>query len=311
MPVYRREGSPYWWYSFTINGRRFRGSTGRETKREAEEVERDEYSRIKRSASRGADWTLQVVLSTYWNEHARLSRDARTVETHFANIQAIIGKDVRTSRLTNGALMDYRARRRGSKTPRGTFVTQHSINRELAYLRAAFEHCRRFHGLTMPDVDWKGLKAKEPPHRVRFLSRDEYAKLMEAAHDTLRPIIAVAVGTGLRQGNLLRLDWKQVRLDAGVIEIPRAKSGRSHVVRLSAAVRAVLATTPPAQRKGPVFDLTNFRRRWSDALDDAGIEDFRFHDLRHTFASWARQAGADLADICEALGHSSITMTLR
>jgi integrase len=60
-----------------------------------------------------------------------------------------------------------------------------------------------------------------------------------------------------------------------------------------------------------VFDTTNFRRRWQNAVKRAGLENFRFHDLRHTFASWARMSGADLADICEALGHSNISVTMR
>lgn len=311
MPVSKRPDSPYWWYSISIGGRRFRGSTGKTTKREAEEVERDEYARIKRNQGRASDWTLQDVLSTYWTEHARLSRDAGTVETHFANLQALIGKDVRTSQLTSGDLMDYRARRRASKTPRGGMVQHHSINRELAYLRAAFEHCRRFHGQPMPDVDWRGLKAKEPPHRIRFLTRAEYDALLAVAHESIKPIIVTAVGTGIRQGDLFRLDWRQIKLDARLIELPKIKGGKAHVVRLSPAVIAALSRTPAEKRRGRVFDLTNFRRRWDAALDAAGIEDFRFHDLRHTFASWARMAGADIADICEALGHSSIAMTMR
>ena len=57
--------------------------------------------------------------------------------------------------------------------------------------------------------------------------------------------------------------------------------------------------------------MTNFRSRWQRAVKAAELVDFRFHDLRHTFASWARMAGADLADICEALGHSDISVTMR
>jgi integrase len=60
-----------------------------------------------------------------------------------------------------------------------------------------------------------------------------------------------------------------------------------------------------------VFDVTNFRKRWDAAVKAAELEDFRFHDLRHTFASWARMNGADLADIKEALHHSTLNMSLR
>jgi integrase len=119
-----------------------------------------------------------------------------------------------------------------------------------------------------------------------------------------------AVATGLRKANVLALDWKQVKLDRKAI-IVRVKGNKEHVVRIGGALMAMLSTTPPEQRKGRVFDVTNFRRRWEAALKAAEIENFKFHDIRHTFASWARQAGADIADVSDALGHSSISMTMR
>lgn len=246
-----------------------------------------------------------MTISTYWNERAKLSGNAKTIETHFADLQSGLGKDLKTSRLTAGALMDYRARRRGKG------VKAHSVNREFAYLRAAYNHCHRFHGQALPRVDWKGLKAAEPPHRIRFLSHEEYDRLMGVAHPDLRPIILCAVTTGLRRANVLSLEWRQVRLDERVIQLGRIKGNKAHNVRISAALRAVLAMTRPEDRRGRVFETTGFQRRWNKAVTDAALEDFRFHDLRHTFASWARQAGADIADICEALGHSSISMTMR
>ena len=78
---------------------------------------------------------------------------------------------------------------------------------------------------------------------------------------------------------------------------------------MSAPARAIISADKV--RKGQVFDTTNFRKRWYAAVADSRLEDFRFHDLRHTFASWARQSGADIADICEALGHSNIAVTMK
>lgn len=308
MPVRKRSGSPFYWYSFSIDGRRFRGSTGKTTERAAKEIERDQYQLAKRQTETKRDWTLQDVLSTYWNERAKLKPSGYAIEGHFADLQRILGKDLRTSKLTDGALMDYRATRRGERK-RGKMPAANSINRDFAYLRAAYEHCARFHKQPLPAIDWKGLKAVEPAWRVRFLSGEEYRALMAAAHPSLRPIILCAVATGLRQGNIFGLDWRQVQLDARAITVHIGKGNKRRVKRITPALMAVLSTMP--KRTGKVFDLTNFKRRWHEALEAAGIEDFRFHDLRHTFASWARQAGADLADICEDLDHSNISMTLR
>lgn len=308
MPVRRRQGSPYFWYSFSIDGRRFRGSTGCATERAAKEVERDQYQAAKRQMSTKRDWTLQDVLSTYWGERASGKASAYSIEGHFADLQRLLGKDKRTSKLTDGDLMDYRARRRGERR-RGKVPAENSINRDFAYLRAAYEHCARFHKQPLPAIDWKGLKAKEPAWRVRFLSGEEYQALMAVAHPSLRAIVLCAVATGLRQGNIFGMGWDQVQLGARSITVHIGKGNKRRVKRITPALMAVLSAMP--HRTGKVFDTTNFKRRWHAALEAAGISNFRFHDLRHTFASWARQAGADLADICEDLDHSNISMTLR
>jgi integrase len=302
MPVYRRAGSPFFWYSFTVSGRRFRGSTGSSTKREAEEIERDQRHLVKQSQGRSADWTLLAVLNAYWVEHAKFKRSSAMIHTHLADLQSGLGGATIASKLTAGELIDYRAKRRGKG------VQAHSVNREFAYLRAALEHCARFHKQPLPAIDWKGLKAAEPAWRTRYLSRAEYAALMAAADPRLRPIILCAVATGLRQANILTLDWRQVQLDTKTISV-KAKRDRAHIVRITPALMAVLSTMP--NRKGRVFDRTNFKRLWYAAIADAGLEDFRFHDLRHTFGSWARQEGADIAAIKDDLGHSNIGMTLR
>ncbi len=304
MPVYRRAGSPFWWYSFAAGGRRLRGSTGRTSKREAEQVERDERHRISQAQGQGADWTLLAVLNAYWAEHAKFKRSATMIEAHLAEIQSGLGGATIAARITAGALMDYRAKRRG------TGCQSHTVNRDFAYLRAALEHCRQ-HGVQMPAIDWKRLKAVEPPGRIRFLSHDEYERLMAVAHREIRPVILCAVTTGLRRGDIFRLDWQQVKLGERIIQVRRTKANKALQIRISPALVAALSTIPPEKRRGKPFIWTGFRRRWEKALKDAEIVDFRFHDLRHTFASWARQAGADLADICEALGHASISMTMR
>lgn len=305
MPVRKREGSPFYWYSFSFAGHRFRGSTGKTTEREAKEVERDQYQLAKKGAQTAGEWSLLTIFNTYWREHASDKKGFATIETNLGLLQKALGKDLTASGLTNGALMDYRAKRRGEG------VKAHTVNREFAYLRAAYEHCARFHGQPLPKIDWKGLKAKEPPGRIRFLSSEEYAVLMERAHESIRPIILCAVTTGLRKDNILTLDWKQVKLVERVIQIKRTKAGRAHSVKIGAALMAALSRTEPDKRRGKVFNLTNFRRRWMAAVKDAKLEDFRFHDLRHTFASWARIDGADLADLREALDHSTLAMTVR
>ena len=316
MPVRKREGSPFFWYTFSINGRRFRGSTGKTTKREAVEVERDQYQRLEKSFLPRKNWTLQAVLSAYWKEHAQHTRSAFDIETAFANLQRLLGKGKKMTELTNGDLMDYRAVRRGEQRKKkdGSPVRRappaaNSINREFAYLHAACRHCDRFHKQPMPDIDWKELKAKEPPWRRRFLGREDEAPAFLAALPAhIREIVICAIVTGLRRGNIVAMDWEQVSLSERLITVT-VKGGGEHTVKIPPMLMAILSTK--AKRKGKVFDATNFDRHWYAAIDVAGLKNFRFHDLRHTFASWARKSGIDLATLRVALHHSDISMTMR
>lgn len=315
MPVSKRKGSPFFWYSFNLNGRRFRGSTGKTTKREAAEVERDQIHLARKSFTPKRDWDLQTVLSTYWSEHASHTRSAYDIEGHFASLQRVLGKGKKTSELTNGDLMDYRATRRGEvrfrkdRKPVNRTLAANSVNREFAYLHAAYRHCNRYHKQPMPDIDWKELKAKEPPWRKRFLAREDEAPAFLAALPTsAREIVICAIVTGLRRASVIGLDWDQVKLSERIITVP-VKGGGEHTVKIPPVLMAILSTRP--SRKGQVFDATNFRRRWDGAIAAAGLKNFRFHDLRHTFASWARKAGADLPTLKEALHHSDISMTAR
>jgi integrase len=316
MPVRKREGSPFYQYSFSVRGCRFRGSTGHTDKSKAKEVERDQYQLAKKNLTPLQDWDLQTVLSTYWTGHAKGTDSANDIEAAFANLQRIVGKRKRTSELTSGDLMDYRAKRRGEQRFRkdGEAVKRgppkaYSINREFAYLYAAYNHCRRHHRQPMPDIDWKHLKAKEPTWRRRFLARENEAPAFLAAlPGGAREIVICAIVTGLRQSNVIRLDWSQVNLAERIIAVT-AKGKKEHIVSIPPALMAILSTKQ--KRKGRVFDATNFRRKWEAAVKAAGLENFRFHDLRHTFASWARKAGADLPTLKEALNHSDISMTMR
>lgn len=339
MPVTTRPGSPFLWYDFQIDGRRFRGSTKTADARKARLIEAQRYDEAKRGMTPVTDWRLRDVFGAYWSEHARHCAGSTDIFFKFEVLSEFLGADLPATKLTNAMLLDYRAARRGGGIvlpadmidsrpkswivrmigPKHTSgrdgklraVTPQSVNRDLAHLRAALYWARDVHGRAIPTLAWKQLLVREAEHRVRFADADEFARLMTAAHPDLRPIILMAVTTGLRRSNILDLGWHQISLASSTITIPRSKGRRPGTVSIAPALRATLALTPVAKRTGRVFDTTNFRRRWAAAVKDAGLVDFHFHDLRHTFASWARQNGADIADICDALMHSSVSVTMR
>ena len=302
MPLYKRKGSPFWQYSFTVDGVRFRGSTGETGKREAARVEAERLHQYRHATVPRDNWTLAHCLAIYWQDQARHKRSSEVTLHKLGKLREHLDKDKPIMALTNVDLLEYRAKRRGEG------LEPHSVNRDFAYLKAALRHAQQMHGQQVPSLAWRELKATEPTGRTRYLSRTEYSQLLEHCDDALALLVRFAVATGLRKTNILTLDWRNVDLDSGRVSVI-LKGNKPHVVTLPAEMRAALSTLP--DRQGKVFDSHRFRRRWEKAVKAAGLKDFRFHDLRHTCASWMRMAGVDIADICDALGHSSVTVTMR
>lgn len=261
------------------------------------------------------EWRIRECFAAYYQEHAKHRETEDDIFRSLEILSAHFGKDTPIAAIGNSDVMDFRARRRGGtiKVDDRTFgmVGPATVNRDLAYLKAALTWANVMHGKQVPALAWKRLRLDEPEHRIRFAGAEEFAKLLEVAHEAIRPAIVAAVTTGLRKTNLLGIHWHQIDLGRRTITIPRTKGRKPLVIRITGPLAAVLGRVPPAEREGKVFDCTNFRKRWEAARDAAGLVDFHFHDLRHTFASWARMNGADLADICEAMGHSTVAVTMR
>jgi integrase len=166
--------------------------------------------------------------------------------------------------------------------------------------------------------------------RVRYLTDDEEARLLEAAPDWLAPLITVAIHTGMRRGELLRLKWSDVDFVSGTIFVRVSKSGEGRRIPLSPTAHRTLVALRDARRErmrarvvsqseaaGTVFTapeggfVMNLGRIWYPVLSRAGIEGLRFHDLRHTFASRLAMKGVDLYRVQLLMGHKTPAMTLR
>jgi integrase len=154
--------------------------------------------------------------------------------------------------------------------------------------------------------------------RIRYLTREEFVKVLEAADPRVRPVIVFAVHTGMRQSEILGLQWSDMDLENRYASLYVTKNSEPRKVALNAS--AVLAVLPLKLSKSdyvfsdssgvplsPRTVLDWFKR----ALAKAGIRDFRFHDLRHTCASWMAMAGVPIEKIKAQLGHKDIRMTMR
>ncbi len=136
----------------------------------------------------------------------------------------------------------------------------------------------------------------------------------EGYTDHVAPIILLALNTGLRRGELRQLTWKDVDFPRQVLTVRAgvAKSGKARHVPLNAeALRILEAWRSEHPGAGPVFGIASIKTAWDGLMTAAKIENFRFHDMRHDFASRLVMAGVDLNTVRELLGHGDITMTLR
>jgi integrase len=163
---------------------------------------------------------------------------------------------------------------------------------------------------------------REDNNRVRFLTREEEEKLRKVIKRKWSwhlPELDLAVNTGIRKGSQYGLTWAMVDWKGRMLNIPRTKNEEPvHVPLNDAAVAALRVLRARGDGRRRVFQsaktgepLENGRHWFDDAVLEAGIKNFRWHDLRHTFASRLRMKGTALEDIADLLGHKSLTMTRR
>ncbi len=240
-------------------------------------------------------------------------RGVATKKIHFAHFKRVWGNPpIHT--LTVEVLDHYRALRLGEEVGPAT------INREMATLKHALSKA----------VEWRLLrktareeltaikKYQEPDGRLRYLSGEaEAGRLLQACDVSLRPIVLTALHTGMRKGELLGLTWDLVDMTHGFIRLKQTKNGKARALPFNETLWSLFSGLRARQDVSWVFhDAAG--NRWNDirhpfdaACDSAGLTDFHFHDLRHTFASWLMMRGVPLATVSNLLGHTSPTMTLR
>ena len=198
-------------------------------------------------------------------------------------------------------------------------ISPWSVRRDISALRAMLSKAVEWGYLDAhPLANLKAPKAADNS-RVRHLNKDEEKRLLAAlkAKETptyLHTIVTVAMNTGLRRGELMKLDWSNVDLRAKRLTViaQTAKSSKTrHVPLNKKALAALKAWKRAGKGTGSVFGLTEVKRSWHSLLKLAEIQGFTFHDLRHHFASKLVMAGIDLNTVRELLGHSDIRMTLR
>jgi integrase len=303
----KRKDSPYWWYDFQIDGDRFRGSTKESAYREAQRFIRDLKKRIRAGDIPVDDVaTVAGMYTRYWDDHARHLPSADTLSYYTQAVQSRLPMGLKLADLSNAHVAKYVAERRLEVGPA-------TVNREVATLRAAHRMAGEEWEWPTRAISWRKHMLKEPQSRERWITQDEAALLLAALPGHIADAVRWSLLTGCRRAETTALAWPQVDLTQRTARI-LGKGQRWDTIELNAGAFELLANLRPddkEKRAGQVFDLTNRRKHWTAACETAALSDFRWHDLRHTFATWMRQQGASLELVQEALRHADIATTRR
>lgn len=230
---------------------------------------------------------------------------------------------VAVANVTPALIAEHRDELLNEKTRFGRQRAPATVNRYLAAISACFrEAMREWHWIEQTPMAAVGRGA-ESPGVVRFLSDDERVRLLRAtaAHDArwLHPLVLLALATGARRGELLGLRWADVDLERGVITLHVTKNRERRAIPVAGGALSALRAWAAARVDGAEFVFPGatpgkplaIDAAWRDALAAAELAEFRFHDLRHSAASYLAMSGATAPEIAAVLGHKTLQMVKR
>jgi integrase len=302
MALYRR--GPVWWMRFSYQGRQIRRSTEVSDRKLAERI----YGKVLGLIAEGKwfdrppgqDKTVTDLLERYLRDHSAPNKAASTHrrdKSLAAHLLRAFGA-VPLDQLRPAQLADYKASRRAAGAAPKT------VNDELTLLGHAYK-------LALLEWEWvtdnpvlKVKKEKLRPRPGRWLTAEEEARLLAASPSWVRELVLFALHTGMRQSEILNLQWPHVDLARRTLMILEQKNGGQDTLPLNATavevlqararVRSIKSAHVFFNTVGRRWDARNVLRAFYTARRTAGIDKVRFHDLRHTFASRLVQSGVDL-----------------
>jgi integrase len=309
-----------WGFTAQINGKQVRRYKAEWTQDDAEAELAKALLQVEPEKPKGPGITLDQAVERYLAAKSRkrsVSEDRRIL----GHLKDYFGKDTPLSEITASSISEYKGRRLLSarKIGEGESAVERpiagaTVNRALALLR---------HLLRLAHEEWELLDAvprirmeREAEGRLRWLTPEEANRLLDACRKSrtehLTDLVEFALFTGMRRGEVLGLTWERVDRARGVVLLDVTKSGKRREVPLNSRADAVLARRG-SHAHGRVFgsNWNTYRNAFEGAVARAKLEDFRFHDLRHTFASWTVQRGATLQEVKDLLGHSTLAMVMR
>ena len=308
--LHRRKDSRYWWIDCVLpNGQRIRRSTGTQNRKEAKAF----VAKLKHEAHGASffgikpqrSWQEAVVRYLAVKSNLRTFHDVRRICRKLDPYLGQLRLDQINGDILWKVVQDELAKGNQPAT----------VNRYLSLIRCL---------LRMARDEWQWITSfpkirllKGEVERDRWLTREEAQKLITVCPPHLAALVRFALATGCRASEITGLEWSRVDLERKTAWLNRTKNGTPRGVPLNCDAVAVLEEQLGKHeqfcftyRGKPIrWELTN--SAWHTALGKAGIEDFRFHDLRHTWASWHRQVGTSCDELKDLGGWKSRVMVDR
>jgi integrase len=329
----------HWYIDYYFHGRRTREATDALTRDEAKKRRAVRLSDIEREQHFNLPVARQAVMmhdlcNEYMEHYAKVTK--RSWQRDRSSIKHILGffGNVPVERISRELCENFKKERatfvqrrewqKAKKMGRKPNDCNATVNRDMACLKKIFAWAVDLGKIK--DNPARAVKRfKEPNKPFYVVSADEQQRLLVAAAGMTRarhlvPILVVALGTGMRLGEILNLEWEHVDFDTRTITVAKSKSGKVRSIPIEwGGVAEVLAELQSASKGGryvfPAGDgepIGSIKTGFIKARAEAGIPSkCRFHDLRHTFGSRCAQLGMDVMTIKELMGHSSVTTTMR
>lgn len=322
--IYKR-GEVYWIRYAGLDGRIVRESSRSGKFRDAETLLISRRQAIKEAkqpeVKRIGNHTLKELVDQYkkWAERQRCFKS----KIYLINqLEETFGQ-VPIRRFNSMLLEQYQTERleKGNKPA--------TVNRLIATIKHMFTKAVQW-DMVEEEVLKRVRKVKfleENNRRLRYLSKEECQSLINACDPHLKPIVKTALNSGMRKSEILNLTWDNVDLNYGFILLDQTdtKNGERREIPINSTLRETFGELFRGTKERPrrigipyVFydpvtgkPYQDVKRSFHSACRRAKIKDFRFHDLRHSFASHLVMAGVDLTTVKELLGHKTLTMTLR
>ena len=293
--AYYQRGEKWGIDYYTPNGKRKRELIGSKALAKRVWIKRQEEMASGKylEVDKGDNMTVGNLFEEYLVIYAKQNKKSWQSDSKtFKPLRVFMG-DCLLNQLDASIVEKYRAKR--IETDK---VQKSTVNRETALLRCMMNKAIEYGYYHKVNPLKKVKQYKENNGRVRHLTKEEYLTLLEACakYPTLHDMVLVAVQTGMRAGEMRSLKPEHLSFELNQIFIPVSKSGKGRYIPMTPKVKEVLS-------KPFNFDYC-YNKTFGQALNKAGITDFTFHDLRHTYASWLVMSGVDLYTVGKLLGNT-------